>query len=217
MTDLLVLLGNAIKIVGWIFSPILLLPLILLLPVRRLTAITQFCVKWIESTSKFTLAAACTCAIIMVLAQLFVVFGRYVFGWSATWLNEIVIYTYAAMFLLAAAHTLYSNRHVRVDIFRDRMSPLVKNTIELSGFYFFIIPICILLLWSSVSRSFVASWINFEGSRESDGLPIYFVFRTLVPVFATLLLAQGLANAIKTSHKIKSLILKDYQESQYGS
>lgn len=217
MTDLLIFSGNVVKLVGLILSPLLLLPLVLLFPTPLIPKITKTCVRWIESTSKFTLLAACLSAIIMVLAQLFVIFGRYVFGWSATWLNEIVIYTYAAMFLLAAAHTLQSNRHVRVDIFRDRMSPTMKNSIELVGFYLFIVPICILILWSSVSRSFVASWINFEGSRESDGLPIYFLFRTLIPLFATLLLAQGLANAIKTAQTFKTQISKSNRGSQNGS
>ncbi len=217
MTDLLFFVGNAVQLIGLVLSPILLIPLVILLPIHLITKVSGFCVRWIESTSKFTLVTASLCAIIMILAQLFVIFGRYVFGWSATWLNEIVIYSYAAMFLLAAAHTLRSDRHVRVDIFRDRMSPMVKNSIELVGFYLFIVPICILILWSSVSRSFVASWVNFEGSRESDGLPIYFLFRTLVPLFATLLLAQGLANAIKTAQNFKTLISKEHRESHNGS
>lgn len=217
MTDLLLFLGHAIKWAGLILSPILLLPLALILIKRPLTLIAETSVTRIEKISKITLNAACVCAVLMVLAQLCVIFGRYVFGWSATWLNEIVIYTFAAMFLLAAAHTLQSNRHVRVDIFRTRMSPLTRNSIELAGFYLFIVPICILILWSSVSRSFVASWIHFEGSRESDGLPLYFVFRTLVPCFATLLLAQGLANALKTSESLSSLIFDNTDESRHGS
>lgn len=217
MTELLLLLGNAIKWAGLIFSPILLLPLVLLFRIRQINLVAEKCIKWIEVTSKFSLASAFFCAVLMVLSQLIVIFGRYVFGWSATWLNEIVIYTYAAMFLLAAAHTLYSDRHVRVDIFRDRITPLMKHSIELSGFYFFIIPICILILWSSVSRSFVASWINFEGSRESDGLPLYFIFRSLIPIFATLLLAQGLANAIKTANSITALLSKNKRELKNGS
>lgn len=217
MTDLLLFLGHTIKLAGLILSPILLLPLALFLSKRSLTLVAETSVTWIEKISKITLNAACACAVLMVLAQLCVIFGRYVFGWSATWLNEIVIYTFAAMFLLAAAHTLQSNRHVRVDIFRTQMSPLTRKSIELAGFYFFIVPICILILWSSTSRSFVASWIHFEGSRESDGLPIYFIFRTLIPCFATLLLAQGLANALKTAKSLSALIFENTNVSRHGS
>jgi TRAP-type mannitol/chloroaromatic compound transport system permease small subunit len=41
------------------------------------------------------------------------------------------------------------------------------------------------------------SWAIMEGSRESSGLPLMFVLKTLIPVFAVMLILQGLAQAIR--------------------
>ncbi len=41
------------------------------------------------------------------------------------------------------------------------------------------------------------SWAILERSRESSGLPLVFLLKTLIPVFALLVALQGLAQAIK--------------------
>ncbi|MEL6663424.1 MAG: TRAP transporter small permease subunit, partial [Pseudomonadota bacterium] len=136
---------------------------------------------------------------LIVVAQLCVVILRYVFGLSFSWLSEIVVYGFAAMFLLASASALRDDDHVRVDILRPQFGVKGRAGVELAGTYLLLFPICMLILWSAISPSFVRSWMNFEASRESDGLPILFLFRTLVPLFAVLVAAQGLSQAIKAA------------------
>ena len=149
--------------------------------------------------------AAFAAAILMVMAQLAVIIGRFVFGWSRTWMSELVIFSFAAMFLLGAAATLRDDAHVRVDILRNGMNPRAKAWIELIGIYVLLVPMCICIIWASTQGSFVRAWAKFLGSSEDDGLPIWYIFKTFVPAFATLLAAQGLSEAIKATLGLKGL------------
>ena len=57
-------------------------------------------------------------------------------------------------------------------------------------------------LLTTGEQGLARSWSLFEGSRESDGLPFLFMLKTLVPVFAILMLAQGLAIASKAALRL---------------
>ena len=43
------------------------------------------------------------------------------------------------------------------------------------------------------------SWAILERSRETSGLPLVFLLKTLIPVFALLLALQGVAQAIRAA------------------
>ena len=43
------------------------------------------------------------------------------------------------------------------------------------------------------------SWATLERSRETSGLPLVFLLKTLIPLFAVLLALQGVAQAIKAA------------------
>lgn len=203
MADLFLNLGVALRYVGYGLTPLLLLPLAVLLspglfagPSARISAI-------IDRISGAALGAAMGFALLLLFATLVLIVLRYAYGLAFSWLSETVIYAFAAMFLLGAAGALRDHAHVRVDILRPHFGPRGRAVIEMAGAYLLLIPVCILILDASVSRSFVRSWASFEGSRESDGLPIFFLFRTLIPIFATLLLAQGVSEAVKAALSLR--------------
>jgi TRAP-type mannitol/chloroaromatic compound transport system permease small subunit len=62
-------------------------------------------------------------ALVIVVLQFALVLARYVFGFGSIWLAETVIYCHAALIMLAAAWTLRSGGHVRVDVFYDQATP----------------------------------------------------------------------------------------------
>jgi TRAP-type mannitol/chloroaromatic compound transport system permease small subunit len=43
------------------------------------------------------------------------------------------------------------------------------------------------------------SWAIFEHSQEASGLPILFVLKTLIPLFALLMALQGVSQAIRAT------------------
>ena len=134
--------------------------------------------------------------LVVVLVEFAVVLLRYGFGIGSIWLQETVIYAHAALFMLAAAWTLAAGGHVRVDIFYARTSARHRAWVDLLGTAFFLLPFMAALLFLSVP--YVArSWAILERSRETSGLPLVFVLKTLIPGFAALMLLQGASLAIR--------------------
>jgi TRAP-type mannitol/chloroaromatic compound transport system permease small subunit len=142
--------------------------------------------------------AVAWCALAMVLVQVVVVGMRYILGLGATWLTETIIYAHATLFLMAAAWTLQVSGHVRVDIFYSGARPRTKAWIDLAGAVVFLLPFAATLAW--LSLPYVGrAWAILERSREAGGLPLVFLLKTLIPLFALTLALQGVAQAIRAA------------------
>ena len=140
--------------------------------------------------------AASWCAAAIVLIGFAVVMMRYVLGLGSIWLQESILYFHAGLFLLAAAWTLRDNGHVRVDVFYADASPRAKAWVDLLGTLLLLLPFTGAILWFSLP--YVArSWAILERSREASGLPLVFLLKTLIPVFAVLLVLQGVAQIVR--------------------
>jgi len=142
--------------------------------------------------------AAAWLILVVVFLQFSLVVGRYLFGFGSAWLSESVIYAHATLFMLAAAWTLQAGGHVRVDIFYAEASARTKALIELVGSLLLLLPFMLVLLWLSVPYA-ARSWSILEHSQEASGLPIVFVLKTLIPLFAVLVALQGVAQAIRAA------------------
>lgn len=200
-SQVFLMLGTAFKWAGIVCLPLFALPLVILAFPKVLDAFARRVIAFIDAASGFALGASMVSALILVFSQLAVVVLRYAFGLSFTWLSEIVMYAFAAMFMLGAAGALRDGAHVRVDILRPRFGETGRNWIELAGAYLFLFPICIRIITTS-EVGLARSWLLLEGSRESDGLPILFLFKTLVPAFAVLLMVQGLSESLKAALRV---------------
>ena len=142
-----------------------------------------------------TAAWAC---LFVVAVQFIVVVMRYAFGAGSIWLSESIVYAHAALFMLAAAWTLRENGHVRVDVFYADASLRRKALIDLLGSVLLLLPFMLLLLFFAIP--YVArSWAILERSQESSGLPLVFALKTLIPLFALLMVLQGISQAIRAA------------------
>jgi TRAP-type mannitol/chloroaromatic compound transport system permease small subunit len=138
------------------------------------------------------------CCLYLVLAEFAVVVLRYAFGLGSIRLQESVFYAHAGLFMLAAAWTLRTDGHVRVDVFYREAKPRTRAIIDLLGALLFLAPFVAVLL--ALSVPYVArSWTILEGSRETSGLPFVYLLKTLIPAFAFLLGLQGVAQAIRAA------------------
>lgn len=133
-------------------------------------------------------------ALLMVLVQLVIVVLRYVFGVGFIWLQESVIYLFAAQLMLGAGYTLLRGGHVRIDVFYGRAGRRTRAWIDLLGTLAFLMPMCGLILWVSWPYV-VTSWTVFESSRETSGIPAVFLLKTLIIAFGVLVILQGMAVA----------------------
>ena len=134
-------------------------------------------------------------ALLMVLVQFAVVLMRYVYGLNFIFMQESIVYLHAVLFMLGAGYTLLHGGHVRVDILYAGATPRTKAWVDLIGVIVFLIPVCAIIL--SFSFPYVqSSWAVFEGSRETSGIQAVFLLKTVILVFAILILLQGVALAL---------------------
>lgn len=110
-------------------------------------------------------------------------------------LSESVWYMFGGMVMLGGAWTLKMNEHVRVDLLYGSVSERARTWIDLLGGLFFLMPLCILLIYFTWPW-FVQAWVQNVTSNAAGGLPRWPV-RLMLPLgFATLML-QGIAEIIK--------------------
>lgn len=133
-----------------------------------------------------------------MLVQFALVVGRYVFDLGSIWLTEAVIYGHAGLIMLAAAWTLLAGGHVRVDVFYVLARRRTRALVDLLGSLLLLLPFALTLLWLSAPYA-ARSWAILERSQEVGGLPLVFVLKTLIPVFALLMALQGVAQAIRAA------------------
>ncbi|CAI8312824.1 MAG: TRAP transporter permease DctQ [Hyphomonadaceae bacterium] len=207
MASLIDIIGTGLTWLGLALLPFILWPLLVLILPRLLNRIAGRLIKWQDALSDIMIAVAASLAFIIILIQLLSVLLRYVFGLSFSWLTDSIIFSFASIFMLGAAGTLKSDGHVRVDIFRQRFSPKMASLIELLGALLFLVPICLLVIYASAGLV-ARSWSILEPFNESDGLPVRYLFKTLVPVFAILMINQGLSQATKAA-----LVLRGYRSA----
>ena len=164
------------------------------MPVSRILALAEH----IDRLNGAIGRAAAYLAVLIVTLQFTVVVLRYALGLGSIWLSETIIYAHAALFMLAAAWTLREGGHVRVDIFYAEASARSKALVDLAGGLFLLLPFALVLIWLSVPYA-ARSWAILERSHETSGLPLVFLLKTLIPLFALLLALQGLAQAIRAA------------------
>lgn len=139
-------------------------------------------------------------AVALVLIGVINVVGRYAgatlgMQLSSNALIEAQSVAFSMMFMLAAAHVLRQNGHVRVDILHGMLSERGKAWVDVFGILFLLLPFCILALYFSVDYV-TRSWRILESSPNPGGLPRYPI-KTLILIGFSLLLLQGVSDLVR--------------------
>ena len=129
--------------------------------------------------------------LIMVILTFVIVILRYLFNLGFIWMQELVRYLYASVFMLCAAYTLANDEHVRVDIFYSNLENKHKIIINVIGSLIFLIPVCFCILYYSYTYV-INSWVQLEGSLEERGLHAVYLLKTLIWAFAIMLALQSI-------------------------
>ena len=122
---------------------------------------------------------------------------------SNAWL-ELQWYLFGAAFMLAAAHTLRQNEHIRIDILYGLRSRRAQHWIDLFGHVFFLLPFVVLMTWMLVPYAY-AAWSIGQISTNAGGLIIWPARALLAAGFALLSL-QALSEIIKKIAVMRGLI-----------
>ena len=140
---------------------------------------------------------------VLVLITCYDVFTRYILNESSVALQELEWHLFAVIFLMAAAYTLIKDDHVRVDVFYSKFPEQRKAWINLFGTIFFLIPFCILAIYSS--KDFVINSFLFkETSPDAGGLPARYIIKSFIPISFIFLLLQGVSQLFKSFLEIKN-------------
>ncbi|MGV6808748.1 MAG: TRAP transporter small permease subunit [bacterium] len=172
--------------------------------IEKQTTLLKKMIALIEGINEWAGRFAAWSVFLMVVITFLVVVFRYgIQDLYSIAFQESAMYFHAFAFLFGAAYTLKHNEHVRVDIFYQNFSKKQKAYLDLLGTTVFLMPFCLFILW--VSADYVAaSWQSLEGSRETGGLPLVFILKSTIPVFAILLLLQGVAQILRAVLQIST-------------
>ncbi len=122
---------------------------------------------------------------------------------SNAWL-ELQWYLFGAVFLGCAAYTFLKNEHIRIDIVSSKMSQRYRNTVELIGHIFFLMPLCLMMIYFGFPF-FYSSFIIGETSTNAGGL-IQWPAKLMIPLGFCMLFAQAISETIKRVAVIQGLI-----------
>ena len=132
-------------------------------------------------------------ALLVVVAELFIVISRFVFSYEQAFQGDLVRFWYGALFLFASAYTLFEDGHVRVDVLYAGFSDRTKGFVNAWG--------CILLGYSMCWTIFVfAMWdkssivntaiLSYEVSQSGFGMYVKYWMAGFLAVFAVSMTIQ---------------------------
>lgn len=129
---------------------------------------------------------------------------------SNSWL-ELQWVLFSIVFLLCSPWTLLNNEHIRIDIVNNLMPKWLRSTIDAVGHAFFLLPLCIIMVWMGVPF-FLRSYAINEQSGNAGGLPQW-PTKSLIMIGFFLLLIQGISELIKRLAIMRGL-MPDPHETQ---
>lgn len=135
-------------------------------------------------------------ALLVVVAELLIVIGRFVFSYEQAFMADLVRFWYAALFLFASAHTLWEEGHVRVDVFYAGFAERTKGYVNSVGAILLGMTLCwtILIIGMGGKQAIInAPILVYETTQAGFGLYVKYLMAGFLGVFATSMLIQFVA------------------------
>ena len=133
-------------------------------------------------------------ALLIVVAELLIVFSRFLFSYEQPFMADLVRFWYGALFLFASAYTLLEEGHVRVDVFYASFSQRRKGAVNAVGAVMMGIVFCwtILILGMATPASIInAPVFNFEVTQSAAfGMFVKYLMAGFLGIFAVSMMIQ---------------------------
>ena len=132
-------------------------------------------------------------ALFVVVAELLIVIGRFIFSYEQAFMADLVRFWYAALFLFASAYTLLEEGHVRVDVFYTNFAPRTKGWVNAIGSIVFGVSLCwvILIVGMGGKSSIINSpMLSYEVTQAGFGLYVKYLMAGFLGVFAVSMMIQ---------------------------
>lgn len=136
------------------------------------------------------------------------VFLRYTLNSTKTWIIELEWHLFAILFLLGMSYTLLHDKHVRVDLFYEKLGSGRQRLINVIGILLLVLPWCLVVL--DTSWDYFSNSLSFrEGSPQPNGLPARYVIKSFIFTGFFLLLLQAVSQLIKSIYGASSSIIEN--------
>ena len=122
---------------------------------------------------------------------------------SNSWL-ELQWVLFSMVFLLCSPWTLLANEHIRIDIVNNMLPKRVRDSIDVVGHAFFLLPLATIMILTGVPF-FLRSFEINEQSGNAGGLPQW-PSKSLIMIGFAMLFIQGLSELIKRVAVMRNLI-----------
>jgi TRAP-type mannitol/chloroaromatic compound transport system permease small subunit len=135
-------------------------------------------------------------SLLVVVAELVIVFSRFVFSYEQAFMADLVRFWYGALFLFASAYTLYEDAHVRVDLLYASMRREAKGRSNAWGSMLLGAALCWTILiigFGSASSIIVGPILVFEITQSGFGLYVKYFMAGFLGVFAVTMMMQFVA------------------------
>lgn len=135
-------------------------------------------------------------ALLVVVAELLIVFSRFVFSYEQAFMADLVRFWYGALFLFASAYTLLEDGHVRVDLLYAGMRREAQGRVNAWGSVLLGMLLCwtILIIGFATSSSIIVGPILvFEVTQSGFGMYVKYLMAGFLGVFAVTMMVQFVA------------------------
>ena len=132
-------------------------------------------------------------ALLVVIAELAIVITRFIFSYEQAFMGDLVRFWYAGLFLFASAYTLYTDTHVRVDVFYASFSRPTRGRVNAVGAVLlglvFSWTILVMGMWSE-SSMLITPIREFEISQSGFGMYTKYLMACFLAIFAITMTIQ---------------------------
>jgi TRAP-type mannitol/chloroaromatic compound transport system permease small subunit len=155
------------------------------------------CTRWIGKRLAWLILAA------VVISAMNAIVRKTFDQSSNSWL-ELQWVLFSIVFLMCSSWTLLDNEHIRIDIVNNLLPKKLRDSIDLVGHIFFLIPLCVVMIITG-GPFFMRSFEINEQSGNAGGLPQW-PAKALVIIGFAMLLVQAISELIKRIAVMRGLI-----------
>ncbi len=132
-------------------------------------------------------------ALMVVVAELLIVIGRFVFSYEQAFMADLVRFWYAALFLFASAYTLLEEGHVRVDVLYAGFNRRTQGWVNAVGSIVLGASLCwVVLAFGMAGKLNVINgpMLSYEVTQAGFGLYVKYLMAGFLGVFAVSMMIQ---------------------------
>ena len=155
----------------------------------------------IENLVEWTGGLARLCVLALVLLVAINVLLRYLFSIGPVSLQELEWHLISPIALLGLSYSMKHRADVRVDFLYCKLTASKQGCVDLLT-ALLVMAIGVYITWLSLAYVEQSFQLN-EGSPDPGGLPMRFLLKLFIPIGFTLLIIQGIADALRAISQIR--------------